>query len=224
VLLSTSDVDGLPEFARAAWSTSFLPTLYDSLACASKPWDLPGDGSDMVKFIQEILDSVYPGTGYQVKLNDRIFSMARDRINEKRTYFGRQSIKIVTAFFATEPYANKPKVIAKYAKWATRKDGPGVWRVPTPIDCVVPSESPDYIAPKDLFESQFVIELLAPFLKWCKGSHVKPNGAVAMAATGIERAFSMFEKTGKHTDVGQFSFERVGTVVNDYVTNSQKFS
>jgi hypothetical protein len=40
----------------------------------------------------------------------------------------------------------------------------------------------------------------------------------------IERAFSMFEKTGKHTDVGQFSFERVGTVVDDYVTNSQKFS
>ena len=70
----------------------------------------------------------------------------------------------------------------------------------------------------------------------------KPNGAVAMAATGvskqpdticalywmilfqIERAFSMFEKTGKRDDVGQFSFERVGTVVDDYVTNSQKFS
>jgi len=79
--------------------------------------------------------------------------------------------------------------------------------VPTPIDCVVPSESPDYIvsgqycllcilrvtfckAPKDLFESQFVIELLAPFLKWCNGSrvdHGKPNGAVAMAATGVSK-------------------------------------
>jgi len=34
----------------------------------------------------------------------------------------------------------------------------------------------------------------------------------------------MFEKTGERTDVGQFSFERVGTIVDDYVTNSQKFS
>jgi len=79
--------------------------------------------------------------------------------------------------------------------------------VPTPIDCVVLSDSPDYIvsgqfypphilevtihqAPKDLFESQFVIDLLAPFLKWCKGSridHGKPNGAVAMAATGVSK-------------------------------------
>jgi hypothetical protein len=78
VLLSTSDVDGLPEFACAAWSTSFLPTLYNSLGCAPKPWDLPGDGSDMVKFVQEILDTVYPGTGYWVKLNDRIFSMVNE--------------------------------------------------------------------------------------------------------------------------------------------------
>jgi hypothetical protein len=45
-------------------------------------------------------------------------------------------------------------------------------------------------APKDLFESQFVIELLAPFLKWCKDSrinHGNPNGAVAMAATGVSK-------------------------------------
>jgi len=86
VLLSTSDVDGLPEFARAAWSTSFLPTLYDALACAPKPWDLPGDTSDMVKFIQGILDAVYPGTGYRVKLNDRIFSMVRGFSFEFQTY------------------------------------------------------------------------------------------------------------------------------------------
>jgi len=34
----------------------------------------------------------------------------------------------------------------------------------------------------------------------------------------------MFEKTGKRTNVGQFSFNRVGTIVDDYVTNLQKFS
>ena len=87
VLLSTSDVDGLPEFVRAAWSTSFLPTLYDALACAPKPWDLPDEGSDMVKFVQKILDAVYPSSGYRVKLNDRIFSMVSEFSFEFRTYW-----------------------------------------------------------------------------------------------------------------------------------------
>lgn len=105
VLLSTLDVNGLHEFTRAAWSTSFLPTLYDSLACASKPWDLPGDGSDMVKFIQEILDSVYPGTGYRVKLNDQIFSMVHEFYFEFQSY-----LLIVNTLLGTRSYQRKMHV------------------------------------------------------------------------------------------------------------------
>jgi len=66
-------------------------------------------------------------------------------LNEKHTYFGVAALKIVTAFFSTEKYAGKPKAIAKYAEWATRSDGPGVWGTPTPIGCVVPEDHPDYV-------------------------------------------------------------------------------
>jgi hypothetical protein len=69
--------DGLPEFARVKWSTSFLPTLYACLGSASNPWKLYEEGSSMVDTIQGVLDMVYPNSGYRVKLGDRIFSMVR---------------------------------------------------------------------------------------------------------------------------------------------------
>jgi hypothetical protein len=74
VLVTT---DGLPVFTRAKWSTSFLPTLYACLGAASNPWKLYEDGSSMVDTIQDILDIVYPNSGYRVLLGDKIFSMVR---------------------------------------------------------------------------------------------------------------------------------------------------
>jgi len=66
------DVNSLPEFARSAWSTSFLPTLYDRLGRASNPFVID---ADMVKVIQEIVDIVYPYADYEVSVDDRIFTM-----------------------------------------------------------------------------------------------------------------------------------------------------
>jgi hypothetical protein len=69
--------NGLPEFAKVKWSSSFLPTLYACLGSASNPWKLYEDGSSMVDTIQCILNAVYPNSGYRVKLGDKIFSMVR---------------------------------------------------------------------------------------------------------------------------------------------------
>jgi hypothetical protein len=66
------NVRSLPEFAQLAWSTSFLPTLYDLLECASNPFVI---NADMVKVIQELVDIVYPYVEYKVIVNDRIFTM-----------------------------------------------------------------------------------------------------------------------------------------------------
>ncbi|KAH9995455.1 hypothetical protein BJV74DRAFT_739415, partial [Russula compacta] len=123
------------------WSTSFLPTLYRRLGSAKNPWKPYKDGSSMLDMIQEILDMVYPNSGYRVRIGDKIYSM--DRLNEKRTYFGHEAIKIVTSFFNTEKYAGRRSAIAKYANWATRSDGPGVFGSPTPINCTVPIDHPD---------------------------------------------------------------------------------
>ena len=40
---------------------------------------------------------------------------------------------------------DKPEAIARYAKWALKSDGPMVWQTPTPIECTVKSNDPQYI-------------------------------------------------------------------------------
>ncbi|KAH9965081.1 hypothetical protein BJV74DRAFT_745813, partial [Russula compacta] len=205
----------------AKWSTSFLPTLYACLGSSSNPWKPYEDGSSMLDMIQGILDMVYPNSGYHVRISDKIYSMAKDHLNKKWTYFGCEAIKIVTTFFRTEKFARRCSAIVEYANWATHSDGPGLWGSPTPIDCVVPRNHPDYVKPDDLFESVFVVNLVSPFIKWCKGlchdyGHLK--GAFAMASAGIERGFRMYHSS-ERVDVGQFSWELVGQMIEDYANN-----
>ncbi|KAF8495421.1 hypothetical protein F5888DRAFT_1635496 [Russula emetica] len=210
------DISTLPEFARTNWSTHFLPTLYDCLGCSHDPFVI---GSDIVKPIQAVVNAAYPGSGYRVLANDRLVVMAKGRLHEKRAFFGREAIKIVSDFFKDDAYANKPKATAKYAKWAIRGNGPALFGKPTPVECMIPEGTNGYVEPDGIFESTFIIQLLSQYLKWCTGSchdYGHPIGALSMAAAGIERAFVMFA-TGTRTDVGQFSKDVVGTLVGDYL-------
>jgi hypothetical protein len=54
-------------------------------------------------------------------------------------------MKLVKEFFKGDTYAGEKNAIAKYAKWATRSNGPGIWGLPTPMDCVIDESSPEYI-------------------------------------------------------------------------------
>lgn len=69
--------DGLPEFAKAGWATSFLPTLYAYLSAAPKPFEPYAKGSNLVATVQAIVDIVYPRSGYRVKLTDKIYTMVK---------------------------------------------------------------------------------------------------------------------------------------------------
>lgn len=71
------DLDGLPEWAKASWSMSFLPTLYAYLSAAPKPFELYAKGSNLLATIQEVADIVYPRSGYRVKLTDKIYTMVK---------------------------------------------------------------------------------------------------------------------------------------------------
>ncbi|KAF8486342.1 hypothetical protein DFH94DRAFT_614452, partial [Russula ochroleuca] len=112
---SASDLSSLPEFAHAAWSTKFLPTLYDCLGCSSNPFVI---NPNIVKAIQEVVDFAYPGSEYIVCANDKLC-----RLHEKRAFFSQEAIKIVLEFFNNNAYANNPKAIADYAQWAVRVNG-----------------------------------------------------------------------------------------------------
>ena len=60
---------------------------------------------------------------------------------------------LVKDFFEGDKYAGNRKAITKYAEWATRSNGPGIWGKPTPINCVVDDSSPEYIVSHLLFTS-----------------------------------------------------------------------
>jgi hypothetical protein len=74
VTVTATSKKGLPMFAWSAWSTRFLPTLSHLLASSLDPWDIR-NGIDIIIIIQGILDKAYPGSRYQVKFGDKIYSM-----------------------------------------------------------------------------------------------------------------------------------------------------
>ena len=51
----------------------------------------------------------------------------------------------MTGFFKGDSYADKPKAIAKYVKWAVKGNGPGLFSEPTPMECMVPKDTSGYI-------------------------------------------------------------------------------
>ena len=72
VATSAFDVSTLPEFARATWSTHFLPTLYDCLGCSCDPFVI---NADIIKSIQAVVVAAYPDSEYKVVANDRLITM-----------------------------------------------------------------------------------------------------------------------------------------------------
>lgn len=74
-----------------------------------------------------------------------MYIQAKGHLHEKRAFFGREAIKIVSDFFKGETYINKPKATAKYVKWAIRGNGPALFSKPTPIECMDPNGTDNYI-------------------------------------------------------------------------------
>jgi hypothetical protein len=73
----SGETEGLPAFAKAKWTSCFLPTLYACLASATDPWQLYGEDSTFIITLQGILDIVYPKSGYNIEVGDKIYSMVR---------------------------------------------------------------------------------------------------------------------------------------------------
>ena len=63
-------VTEVPHFMQATWSTTFLPTLYDSLGCLSQPFADFAKGLKVVSKLQEAIDLIWPGTDFQIQWSD----------------------------------------------------------------------------------------------------------------------------------------------------------
>ena len=67
-----ASVRSLPEFVRADWVSRFLPTLYHRFGASADLWNTFSKGEEMLKVIQEVVNTVFPGNVYHARWGDRI--------------------------------------------------------------------------------------------------------------------------------------------------------
>lgn len=75
---SIDDLNQLPPFARAAYASVFLPTLYHRLGCSEKPFTEFSKGDKMVAVVQEVVDLVWPHSDWEVRWGDKLCSLVRN--------------------------------------------------------------------------------------------------------------------------------------------------
>ena len=73
----SDELDQLPPFARAAYTSVFLPTLYNRLGASKKPFTEFSKGDEMVAAVQEVVDRVWPESGWTVKWGDKLCALVR---------------------------------------------------------------------------------------------------------------------------------------------------
>ncbi|KAJ7735049.1 hypothetical protein B0H16DRAFT_135739 [Mycena metata] len=92
---------------------------------------------------------------------------------------------------------------------------------------LLPPDAPGYEAATGFCESQFIIEILAPFLQKTAGAAADwrcLSSAVALTGAALEKEFMMYS-TGEYVSDGQqFSRDNVGGLVDDYQNNIKNFS
>ncbi|KIM40549.1 hypothetical protein M413DRAFT_11439 [Hebeloma cylindrosporum] len=224
---SPSDTNALPDFITEKWTSIVLPTLYHRFFTTEETFTSFGKGtSSLHGHVIRVLKDSLPNHSYQFKMKSAVMDMAYNRCTEKRSFFGIRAVTIVDDFFKQSKYAGHPERIAQYAKWAVQPNGPALWATPSPDGVSEGMEG--YKRPRGLFESKFVIDTAAPLLRSMKGSagdYGKPTGGLALAAAGVERAFSLWLPSGhRKSTKPKFSRESVGDLVGDYVVNTAKLS
>ncbi|KAH9010261.1 hypothetical protein EDB84DRAFT_1570674 [Lactarius hengduanensis] len=206
------DKDKVPSFILSDWTTRFLPTLYHILFCSEKPFHDFSKGSGLVQTVQKVIDVVYPDHSYVVTVQSKLYSNAYDRLVEKRSDFGVHALQVADKFFKQLEYMNDTRTVSEYAIWATGKDGPALWGVPSPRG--VSSHDEDYVKAKGIFESRYMIDILATVIK--KPMQTPYFSTADSDIPRIERAFSAF-RSGQKVRVGPFSRDNHGEIVAEYM-------
>ncbi|KAH9172302.1 hypothetical protein EDB89DRAFT_2069970 [Lactarius sanguifluus] len=178
-------------------------------------------GSGLVRTVQKVLDIVYPDHSYVMTVNCKLYTSAYDRLVDKQSDFGARALQVADKVFKQVEYMNNTCAVSEYAIWATGKDGPALWGVPSPQGVL--SHDEDYVKAQGIFELRYMIDVLTTVIKKPMENSLLfdcglgyPKGAVALAAAGIERAFSTF-RSGQKVRVTPFSWDNNGEIVAEYM-------
>ncbi|KAK7433826.1 hypothetical protein VKT23_020542 [Stygiomarasmius scandens] len=220
----SDDTFDIPEWIEAKWEEAVLPSLYHLLWLSEAPFTDFTKGPRLVGHVQRVLDAVYPGHTFVVELGSDVLKKAYANLNEKRSSIGALTLKLVKTHFA-KMKPNDPASVESYSNWALSQ-GPALFRVPVSRGHSH-QDDPLYTPPEDIFESTFIIQAMTVVLKPIQKSVLKdpgyPKGALALVATGVERAFISFS-TGVFIPPGDFSHYKIFNILDGYFDNVKQLS
>ncbi|KAJ7864088.1 hypothetical protein B0H14DRAFT_3862635 [Mycena olivaceomarginata] len=188
-----------------------------------------------VNVFQTILDRIHPGNTFEIAWGDKICSRLNDRIRERRSKIVQSGVDVVDALYKTEKYIGQPAVIRAHASWASRVDGPALYKIPTPEACPRDRTAQGYIKPKGFLESALMIQAVSLFLKnehfvipekRADGTYDfsgLPQGLFSLAAAGIERGMKLYRATGVWEALPKFTKAAGLTAVDGYMVNIHRF-
>ncbi|KAG6905445.1 hypothetical protein DXG01_002690 [Tephrocybe rancida] len=227
-----ASTDQMTDLIRLDWAPRFIPTLYHTLLTSRKPFD-DFSGSKAIITLQHVANLVYPDMEPRVVVTfgSEIYQKGTDQANELWSRIGSKAIKMVQKFFKDEEYQDKPSEIIRYVNWALRPDGPAFYWVPG-SEILIKNSAGQLVSsspPEDPFQSEFIVKLVTPVLKYTRascGAHVfgEPEAAFVLAATAIKHTFSLY-KTGTYVaPTTNFSGNLYQGTVTEYLENFEKFS
>ncbi|EIW82008.1 hypothetical protein CONPUDRAFT_55072, partial [Coniophora puteana RWD-64-598 SS2] len=167
------------------WPSSIRATVYARFASSDTPWVIftktaPDPGT--VAELQAIVDMVVPGLGYKVENGDELF--------ERQSEIGRTALAHVESFYSTAAFEGNPAAIQDHATWALHQDGPGFWRIPTPMEQTqqLSRKDPHYRKPKGYLRSAFINNIMRVLVRRMTGSYIRfdqPKGAVVLTMIAV---------------------------------------
>ncbi|KAK7462240.1 hypothetical protein VKT23_007845 [Stygiomarasmius scandens] len=219
----------IPNWVEEKWDSAILPTLYHLLYTSKSPFsDFSKEGTAalLVGQVQRALDAVFPGHTLVVESDDAISGKASAHLTEKRGAIGSLTLKLVQSYIAKH-VADDPAAIRAFCSWAL-PHGLALYRVPINPQHPDPRD-PLFVTPEDPYKSAFVIDTMTTLLAASKKLALNskdlgyPLGALALVATGIERAI-VAHSTSVYVNPGPFSRDKLSKIVDQYVTNVSQLS
>ncbi|KAJ7646624.1 hypothetical protein FB45DRAFT_1098565 [Roridomyces roridus] len=210
---TTTASNALPPFLAPRWVSDVLPVFHRGLGASENPWEFGGNNATSIAFVQKTINDMFPENTYTVQWGDAIMSRLYARSNERRSGYGQAGVNVFVQYLADNADTLKtPEDIANFT--------------PTPRKylTITDPRHPKYQRPKGLFESEFVIGVLAPMLKvGLDPAGCAPVGAVALAAAAVERGLMRY-RTGVPSSVDKFSKSTSGTAVAGYIVSAKQLS
>ncbi|KAJ7033622.1 hypothetical protein C8F04DRAFT_1184061 [Mycena alexandri] len=217
-------INGLPAFVAHRWSGWVMPLLHRALNKSTQPRSLGYNNEETLTVFKRVIDKACPGNTYVPVWGDAIVSRGSARLGERRSAIGTSGGDMLVSFFIDPKKFPTVESIKGWVRYALDRRGPALFKDPTPRKDlkITDRDDPRYVKARGLFESGFVIALLAPLLK--VGGSGFPYGGVGLVAASIERNLIRYRSGIYDETNSNFTKDLAGTAVDGYLASALDLS